>query len=175
MSITTNKPVNFISFSIVLLVIMGICLCISPNVAYAVDQEPSLPPADAFAPSLYVACPRPSESESQGWVAVSDGTNVRVFIISYTLGATVISSGSHVVLENIDLSAKKITFSFYGNLSGEIIVTRFDSDGPSYALVGRHNTNVSDAWTYGTWVTPRYVAFGGCVNFASTSYSKEYK
>lgn len=171
MPITTNKPVNFISFSIVLLVIMGLCICIAPDTAYAVDQEPALPPADGFAPSFYVACPRPSESDSQGWVAVSDGRQVRVFIVSYTLGATPITTGSHVVLEDINVSDKKITISFYGNLSGELIVSRFDSDGPSYGLIGRHSTGTSEARTYNTWVTPTYVAFGGCVNFAETSGS----
>lgn len=40
MPITTNKPVNFISFSIVLLVIMGLCICIAPDTAYASSVDP---------------------------------------------------------------------------------------------------------------------------------------
>lgn len=168
MIISKNEPVKILLFSLVLLFIMGLCFCIAPDTVFA---------DTAMAPQIPLACPQPPSGDGQAWVAVSDGFDVRVFVL-FSQPASFSGVLDDVVdlgqalgfrLSDIDRSGKTITIncSMPGSLSYYYSVTRWDSDGPSYRPLSINRVATGQInESFSTWVQPLYVAYGGDIGFA---------
>lgn len=143
-------------------------LTLAPDVVYAAYSTPSPTVIDPIS----LNCPQPPESDLCGWVAISDGVNVRVHLISYVPDSTSILGGSpHVEITNVDNVNNKITLAYYSTSPGDVTITRWDSDGPSYRLINTYNDVISTAYTYTAWPSPDYIAYGGCVTCVVDDYS----
>lgn len=125
MPITTNKPVNFISFSIVLLVIMGICLCISPDIAYASSVDP-LGYGSAHFPF------EPSVSDFSGYFVLEDahGDDVMFFYNFIPVVSLELSGLSTLPAVRLSISGSEVDITVFGGSEaiGDFALYMFSED-----------------------------------------------
>lgn len=167
-SLTYQKISRPIFTICMLLLIVGVITLSAPTEVYAAYERPN----PTYIAPIPVNIPRPPESEYQGWVAVSDGFNVRVFLTSYVPGSIVIDGGFHTTLDYIDTEDSTIELAMFGPSNPSITVVRWDSDASTFR-VAYHDSNAPASWAFDfdTWIKPSYIAYGGCVSFIDDSTS----